>query len=493
MSATDAVADRAGPLLTGGRWHGALVGATSGLAMFLAALDFSVNVALPEIAADLNADLQSVQWALVVFMGIRASMVLGAGSFADRFGLRRVYLWGGMAYLVSMFCIALSPDLASVVGFRVLHGIGTACMYAVAPAIAANLFPPHRRGLSMGFTTSNQALGMVGGTIGAGLLVGGGWLGWDWEWVFWGRVPFMLAALVLAWLFLDRDPPISREGPAFDLKGTLTLAAGLLCLIIGARLGREIGWASWPVLTMLALTPVMLAVFWRIERTAAWPVLPLGLFRNRGFVVSGACSAFVYLSAFVVWFIFPFYVADTLGRGPEVLGAMMATASLGGVAMSLLGGWLSDRIGTRIVGAAGMLCIAAGLATMGLLDAESSLAEAALWVSLTGAGNGLMQAACYSLVMKSVSPDRFGTAGAMLSLTQALGSIFAIVILGGIFALRQDQHLAQLAGSVGAEAAAFMRAYRDVFMIGAAVAVAGALVATQGRPPRDAKATGDGD
>ena len=472
-----------GPLLTGGRWRDVLIGATSGLAMFLAALDFSVNVALPEIASDLDADLQSVQWALVVFMGIRASLVIGAGSFADRFGLRRVYLWGGMAYLVSMFCIALSPDLASVVGFRVLHGIGTACMYAVAPAIAAHLFPPHRRGLGMGFTTANMALGMVGGTIGAGLLVGAGWLGQDWEWVFWGRVPFMALALVLAWLFLDRDHPASGQGPAFDLKGAVALAVGMICLIIGTRLGREIGWDAWPVLALLVLTPTALALFWRIERTAAWPVLPLGLFRNRGFVIAGACSAFVYLSAFVIWFVFPFYVADSLGRGPEALGAMLATASLCGVGMSLLGGWLSDRIGTQIVGSVGLLAIAAGLATMGFLDGESSLAEVTLWVSLAGAGNGLVQAACYSLVMKSVNPERFGTAGAMLSLTQALGSIFAIVILGGVFALREDHHLMQLAGTVGAESAAFLMAYREVFMIGAAVAAVGALVATFGRPP----------
>ena len=473
-----------GPLLTGGRYREVLIGATSGLAMFLAALDFSVNVALPELAAGLDADLQSVQWALVVFMGVRASLVMGAGSFADRFGLRRVYLWGGVAYLVSMFCIALSPDLASVVGFRILHGIGTACMYAVAPAIAANLFPAHRRGLGMGFTTANQALGMVGGTIGAGLLVGAGWFGHDWQWVFWGRVPFMAVALVLAWFFLDRDPPVSGHGPAFDLKGTMAMAIGMITLIVGTRLGREIGWDAWQVIALLVLTPTTLCLFWRIERTAPWPVLPLGLFRNRGFVISGCCSAFVYLSAFVIWFVFPFYVADTLGRGPEALGAMLATASLCGVGMSLLGGWLSDRVGTQMVGSLGLLIIAAGLAMMGLLDGESSLAEVTLWVSLAGAGNGFVQAACYSLVMKSVQPERFGTAGAMLSLTQALGSISAIVVLGGVFALREDHHLAQLAATVGAESTAFLRAYRDVFMIGAAVALVGALVAVFGRPPR---------
>ena len=485
MAAADAAA---GPLVHGGRWRDVLVGATSGLAMFLAALDFSVNVALPELAAGLDADLQSVQWALVVFMGVRASLVMGTGSFADRFGLRRVYLWGGMAYLVSMFCIALSPDLASVVGFRVLHGVGTSCMYAVAPAIAANLFPAHRRGLSMGFTTGSQALGMVGGTIGAGLLVASGWMGFDWEWAFLGRAPFMVAALVLAWLFLDRDPPFSRRGPAFDLRGTLAMAVGIICLIIGTRLGREIGWDAWPVLALLVVAPAALFLFWRIERTAAWPVLPLEMFRNRGFLVAGACSAFVFLSAFVIWFIFPFYVADSLGRGSEVLGAMLAVSSLCGVAMSLLGGWISDRIGTQAVGAVGMLSIAAGLVMMAFLDGESPLAVVTLWVSLAGSGHGLVQAASYSLVMKSVQPERFGTAGGMLALTQALGSITAIVVLGGIFALREDHYLAQLAVTMGAESAAFLRAYRDVFLIGAGVGVVGACVALLGRPPRSISA-----
>ncbi len=476
MTALDAAAAR-GPLSSGGRWRNVLIGATSGLAMFLAALDFSVNVALPEMAADLGADLQSVQWALVVFIGIRGSLVLGAGSFADRFGLRRVYLWGGLAYLVSMFCIALSPDLATVVGFRVLHGIGTACLYVVAPAISANLFPVHRRGLSMGFTAGSQAMGMVAGTIGAGLLVG--WLGW--EMVFWGRVPFMVAALILAWFFLDRDPPVSRGGPAFDLTGALTLAGGLICLIIGLRLGRDSGWDSWPVLAMLLLGPVLLAAFWRTERTAAWPVLPLGLLRNRGFAVSSACVFLVYFGAFVVWFIFPFYVADTLGRGPEVLGAMMGGASLLGTGSSLLGGWLTDRIGTRTVGVVGMLALTLGLVTMGLLNADSSLAQASLWVCVVGSGNGLIQAAAFSLVMRSVPPERFGTAGAMLSLAQALGSVIAVSVFGGIFALRSDYHLLALAGAAGAEGMAFVLASRDVFMLGAAVGLVGVAVAALGR------------
>ena len=235
--------------------------------------------------------------------------------------------------------------------------------------------------------------------------------------------------------------------------------------------------------------PVLLVAFWRIERKAEWAVLPLHLFRNRGVVVSSASVGFVYLSAFVVWFIFPFFVADTLGRGPEVLGAILAIASLCGVGFSLLGGWLSDRIGTQIVGTVGLLMIAAGLALTGLLDAESSLSEVTLWVSLTGCGNGLVQAAGFALVMRSVPPERFGTAGAMLSLTQALGSVTALAVLGGIFAQRGDHHLATLVGTTGAEATAFILAYRDVFLIGSGIGILGALVAALGRPPQNTQTT----
>ena len=469
-----------GPTATGGgRWRGILTGATAGLAMYLAALDFSVNVALPQMAADLGADLQSVQWALVVFICIRGSLVLGAGSFADRFGLRRVYLWGGLAYLTSMICIALAPSLAAVVGFRILHGIGTACLYAVAPAITANLFPAHRRGLGMGFTAASQALGMVGGTLGAGLLVGA--LGW--EWVFWGRIPFMAAALILAWYCLDRRPPAAQPGaPPFDLTGALTLAAGLMGIIIGLRLGRDAGWTSLPVLLMLTLTPLLLTAFWRQERRAAWPVLPLHLLRNRGFLISGACVFISYFGAFVIWFIFPFYTADTLQRGPEILGAMLAAASLCATAFSLLGGWLTDRLGPRAIGIAGMLLLSAGLLFMGLLDAGSALTAATFWVSVAGSGSGLIQAAGYTLIMRSVPPDRYGTAGAALSLAQALGSVLGVALFGGLFALRTQHHLTALPPATpDPQAAAFIQAYRDVFILGAAVTLTGAIAAALAR------------
>lgn len=448
-----------------------LVGAVAGLGMFLAMMDIAVNVALPSMAEDLDADLQSVQWVIVVFIATRAGLVMGAGSFADRFGLRPVYLWGAAAYLAAMFCIAFSPDLSTVVGFRVLQGIGTGCLYAVAPAIAANLFPSHRRGLGMGFTVGSQALGMLAGTLGAGLLVG--WLGW--EWAFLGRVPFVVVALFLAYKFLERDALKRASGPPFDITGAVTLIAALMCLVIGLRLGRSVGWDSAPVLALLPLAPVLLVAFWRVERGASWPVLPLHLLRVRGFAVSSISMFLAHFGVFVIWFIFPFYITDSLDREPVILGGMLATMAFLNSGFSGAGGWLTDRIGTLPVGVGGMLVMAAGLSYMSFLGADSSLGQVAFRIAIVGTGLGLFQASAFTLMMRSVPEERFGTAGAALSLSQAFGSVLAVAVVGGLFAWRDDHHLNEAVGVVNAEGAAFIKAFKDVFLLGAVVGLLGAV------------------
>ncbi len=451
-------------------WARVIVAVAAGLGMFLAMMDIAVNVALPSMAEDLDADLQTVQWVIVVFVATRAGLVMCAGSFGDYFGLRPVYLWGAGAYLVAMFCIAFSPDLSSVVGFRVLQGIGTGCLYAVSPAIAASVFPSDRRGLGMGFTAGSQALGMIAGSFGAGLLVA--WSGW--EWVFLGRVPFVALALVLAYMFMNRGNPNRATGLSFVIVGAVALVAGLICLVIGLRLGRSVGWDSVPVLALLPLASLLVVAFWRIERFAPWPVLPLHLLRVNGFIASTVSMFLVHFGVFGIWFIFPFYVVDSLGQGPVVLGALLATMAFLYSGFSGAGGWLNDRIGSTPVGVGGLMVMVAGLAYMAFLDAGSPVGQVAFRIAIVGGGLGLFQASAYALMMRSVPQERFGTAGAALSLAQAFGSVLAVVVLGGIFAWRGDHHMAEAVGLVNAEGIAFVNSFREVFLVGATVGLMGA-------------------
>ena len=461
-------------------WAGRMTGLAAGLGMFLTSLDIAVNVALPLITREFDTDYQTVQWIIIVFIATRAGLVLGAGSFADRFGLRQVYLIGAAAYVAAMICIALSPTFGIAVGFRVLQALGTGCLFAVSPAIAARLFPPSRRGLSMGLTTGSQALGMLAGTLGAGLLVG--WFGW--QAVFLGRVPFALLALLLGVIWLKRSQS-STSRKSFDATGALTLFGVMLCLMIGLRLGRSIGWTSPVVMALLAFAPLFFVAFLWIEKRAAWPIIPGVLLRARGVVISSTAMFMSHFGAFVVWFIFPFYVVESLGYGAFILGVMLAVMAAANVGFSTTGGWLCDRVGTTAIGTIGLTAVSGGLLLMGFLDAQSSLTQVGLRIALVGAGTGLFQAAAFTLMMSSVPAGRFGTAGAALSLAQALGTVLSVAVTGGLFALSIDYHLGVL-GADGLEfadneARAFVLAYRDVFWLGAAIAIAGAGVFLMGR------------
>ena len=449
-----------------------LIGTAATLGMFLAAMDTSLNVALPSMTKDLDADLQSIQWVIVAFIATQASLVMGAGSFADRFGLRPVYLFGTTTYLVSMFCIAFSPNLETVVGFRVLQALGVGCLFAVSPAIAAGVFPSHRRGLSMGFTAGSQALGMLAGTIGAGLLVG--WLGW--EWIFLGRIPFAVIAIVIGVWFLKENRNGQSTGPTFDVLGAGLLVGGLLFFIIGLRLGRSVGWTSPIVLILLPLAPIFLGAFWRAEHIACWPVLPGYLLRIRGFIVSTLSMFLANLGVFVIWFIFPFYVADGLGGGALTLGLMLATLAFFNTVSSAGGGWLCDRFSYLPVGVGGLLVMSAGMLYLGFSDTGTALGSVGLRIGIVGTGLGLFQAATYSVMMGSVPSERFGTAGAALSLAQSCGRVLSVAVIGGIFGWRNEHHLAELGAGPEFEGVAFINAFEDVFLIGSSLGLLAAVV-----------------
>lgn len=450
-------------------WRTIALASASALGMVLASLDFSVNVGLPAMRDAFQTDLAAVQWVIVVFIATRAGLALGAGSFADRFGLRMVYLFGTSAYLVSMVCMSLSPTLESLVGFRVLQALGTGCLYSTAPAIAASVFPEHRRGLSMGFTSASLASGMVMSTLAAGPLV----QQFDWPAVFWGRIPLTVLALGIGLMSIPRvikSGSTSETRPRFDVAGAVLVLSLLWCLMIGLRLGQAIGWTSVVVLAMLTAAPVVLVAMVWVERRAESPVLPGALARLSGFQTATGAMFLGHFSQFVIWFIFPFYITDSLDRSPVALGVLFAIMSTCNILSSPVGGWLCDRWGVRPVGAVGLALTAMGLLVMSALDDGSAIWHPAGAIAIVGLGVGWFQSAAYALMLGSVPSERFGTASGAMSLAQASGTVLCVAIVGAIFAGLSDHYEASL--SVGE---AFLLAYRDVFRIGAVTAALGAV------------------
>lgn len=450
-------------------WRTVALAAAAALGLVLASLDFAVNVGLPAMRDAFGTDLAAVQWVIVVFIATRAGLALGAGAFADRFGLRMVYLFGTVTYLVSMVCLSLSPTLEWLVGFRVLQALGTGCLYSTAPAIAASVFPEHRRGLSMGFTSASLASGMVMSTLAAGPLVAA----FDWPSAFWGRIPLAAMALGIGLLAVPRSAnggSGSASGQRFDVAGAALVLTLLWCLMIGLRLGQAIGWTSPVVLGLLTAAPLVLAALVWVERRAESPVLPGALARLSGFQTATGAMFLGHFSQFVIWFIFPFYITDSLDRSPVVLGVLFAIMSTCNIVSSPAGGWLCDRWGVRPVGAVGLGFTATGLLVMSALDAGSAIWHPAGAIAIVGLGVGWFQSAAYALMLGSVPSERFGTASGAMSLAQASGTVLCVAIVGAIFSGLSDFYEVRLEAGE-----AFLLAYRDVFRIGAATAALGSV------------------
>ena len=452
------------------RW---LVMLCAGLGMYLVALDIAVNVALPTITSHFETDVQTIQWIIVSFVATRAGLAVSAGSFGDLFGLRRVYLAGVLCYGVAVTLIAFSPNLGLLFGLRVFQGVGAGGLYAVAPAIAGRVFSAERRGLAMGVTTGSLALGSISGTLGMGFLVDV----FGWAAAFLARTPICVVALVLGWLVLrDDDSPVQR--PSFDLAGAVSLVGSMVSIVLALHLGSRTGWDSPLPIAFLVAFPVLLVAFLYSERWARWPVLDLNMLRLPSFLAACSSMFFVQMGVFVIWFVFPFYMADGLGRGPLSLGMVMAVMA---VSMSLsapLAGWLSDRVHPRYVASVGAVAVILGLLWMAELDQGASLtAQVSVRMGIVGLGLGSFQAAVYSLLVKTLPPGRFGTGSGSMSLSQAMGSVVAVALGGFFFALRSDDHAAALAAGqvvTGAvEVESLVLAFQDTFRVAAVTAALG--------------------
>ena len=220
--------------------------------------------------------------------------------------------------------------------------------------------------------------------------------------------PWPGSALLIGLFSIPRalgNQPTDEAKPRFDLPGSALVLSLLLCLMIGLRLGQAIGWTSIPVLVLLAASPPILVALIRVERAAESPVLPGALVRLSGFQTAVGAMFLGHFSQFVIWFIFPFYITDALGRGPVTLGIMLAVMSNLQHLSSPVGGWLCDRWGVRPVGAAGLMMSAIGLCAMSMLDAQSAVWHVAVGIAVVGLGVGWYQSAAYALMLGTCLPS----------------------------------------------------------------------------------------
>jgi len=389
-------------------------------------------VSRPAIAADLGASVESLVW---LISGPTIAVALTgttAGKLGDLHGHRRVYLIGMSGATAFVALTALAWSGPSLIAFRVLGATIGAATGPSSLALINRMFPPDRRSRALGFWSLVVAGGPVVGLVAGGPLVDA----FGWRVIFAVQAPLLAVATVVAWIVLPETE--RRDGVHFDLRGQLWLALTLAGLLFGIDRAAAWGIANPWVLGSFLLVPVGLALFVRVERRVAHPLIPLQWFRRRSFAVPVGSSFFMqfgYMGGFILT---PLLLEEVRGLDAGVVALIMVPRPLTFAIAGPLAGFLVGRVSTRSTIVAGSVSLTVSMALFALIAQDPTTALVVAALTLSGIGVGAAQPAIASSVANSVDNRDLGIAGATQQLVSQVGTTLGMNVLGAVELVTRD-------------------------------------------------------
>jgi EmrB/QacA subfamily drug resistance transporter len=441
------------------RWTLAVVCAATAILM----LDIAVvNTALSNIAEDLDTGLHGLQWVVDAYTLALATIVLTAGSLADRYGRRRVFGIGLVVFTTMSAVCAAATSIEMLDAARAVQGLGAAAMFATSLALLADAFPDAR--------ARAGALAAYGATIGGSFAIGpavGGALtsGLGWRWVFLVNIP--IGALCLyATIARVRESRESHARPV-DKAGLATLTGGLFLLVLGLLRGNELGWGSAAIVAELAGAAVLLTAFVVIQARGRMPMLPLSLFRSGAFTGAQATAFAISASYFAIFLYATIYLQQVLGLSAVEAGLVYLPSTLIMLVVSGATAQLTEKgVHPGMLISGGLLLVAIGMALLTMLDASSSWTAVLPGTIVAMIGTGLFNPAVTAVALGSVPAEQSGLAAGVNDTFRQAGIAVGVAALGAM--IPQDV----LSGGSVTE---YVDGLQTAMLAGAALAAAGAI------------------
>ncbi|HEV2283697.1 MAG TPA: MFS transporter [bacterium] len=408
--------------------------ATVCLGTFMGALDSSiVTVAYPTFTAAFRVPVSLVQWVGVAYLLTSSSLVAIFGRISDMVGHKRIYVAGFTVFLAGSILCGAATGIGALIAFRVLQAVGSAMLVANSVAILSHTVGGARMGTALGMLETAVSVALVVGPVVGGLLIQAS----TWRMIFYINVPVAIGATLLARRAL---PPLEGRGERgrFDVAGALTFGTGLGALLFGASLGPVIGWTAEAVDVLLAAGAALLIAFVAIERRVRPPMLDLTLFHSRAFAGANAAKVCAYAASFTVAFVIPFYLQRVLHYTPGAVGVAMTPMPAALAAGSLLGGPLSDRVGSHVLAPLGMAIATIGGVLFTLVSPAHGYWSLAAAMVVMDFGMGLFIAPNDAVIMNSAPRDKQGVAGGVLAMMRSAGMITGLTLAATILQSRLD-------------------------------------------------------
>ncbi|MFF4504668.1 MFS transporter [Streptomyces sp. NPDC001401] len=412
---------------------------TTVLGSSMAMLDSTVvNVALPRIGRDLDANLAALQWTVNAYMLTLAGLILLGGSLGDRYGRRKIFVIGVVWFASASLLCGLAPTAGVLVAARALQGVGGALLTPGSLALIQASFHPDDRGRAVGLWSG---FGGIGAAVGPFL---GGWLvdGPGWRWVFLLNVPLALLCAPIA----VRHVPESMDERAHGRFDVLGAALGALALalityaLIEARQGSL-------VVVVTAVAGVAAAIaFVYVEKRRPDPMMPLDIFASRQFTAVNLVTLCVYAALGGFFFLTAVQLQVAVGWSPLAAGTALLPTTALMLLFSARSGALADRIGPRIPLTVGPLVCAAGMLLMLRVGPGASyVADVLPAVLVLGLGLVTLVAPLTATVLASVDTARAGLASGINNAAARAAGLIAVAALPLLAGMGPDAYLSPTA------------------------------------------------
>ncbi|MCW2815517.1 MAG: major facilitator superfamily 1 [Nocardioides sp.] len=407
------------------RWAGLAVLAAS---LLVVVMDMTIlNVALPELTADLRPSAVEQLWIVDVYALVLAGLLVPIAALGDRWGRKRMLLSGFTVFGVASLLVLMADSPAEVIAVRALLGVGGAMIMPTTLSLIRTLFTdPRERATALGVWGAMAAVGSAVGPIVGGALLEA----FSWHAAFLFNVPLMVVAVIAGWYLL---PESRSERPGrLDAAGVVLSFGGMAALVHGVKeLGKH---GLTPVsIGVLALGAALLVTFVRRCLGQDQPMLEVRLFRRPAFTAGVLAALTTSIAMVALLLLASQWLQLVHGWSPLQTGAALLPMAVGGIVGSPLAPGLAARIGARTVLAGGLAISGLGLLLLYVLPQPLSYVSVATSLTLVGIGTASL-AVGSAVIMGAAPADAAGSAAAIEESSYEIGGVLGVAVLGSLAA-----------------------------------------------------------
>jgi EmrB/QacA subfamily drug resistance transporter len=399
----------------------------TGVTVFMIAMDNLIVInALPVIRVDLDTGLEGLEWTVNSYTLAFAVLLLTGAALGDRYGRRRLLAIGLSIFILSSAAAALAPDIGTLVAARTAQGVGAAIAMPLTLTVLADVVPAARRGLAFGIWGAMSGLGIGLGPVIGGAVVAAA----SWQWIFWINVPVGLALIPLCLLLRE-----SRGGSGrLDPRGVGLATAGLFGIVFALIRGGGHGWTDGAVLASGVGGALLVLAFVAWQARAPYPMMPLSLFRSRGFTVANILAFVMSFGMFGAVFLSAQFLQTVQGYPPLSAGLAILPWTAAPAVVAPLSGLLVDRFGADRVLCAALALQSAALGWLAVISRpEMPYGQLIAPFVLGGCGMGLFFAPISRVTLGFAPRHLEGVASGTANTLRQLGTVLGIAVLGAVF------------------------------------------------------------